>query len=85
MPRNICLTFSRHAANNGVMTVNNTISRIIAFAAAQKWSRNRLATEAGLAESTIREIFEPGWNPRLETLLKLEAIVPDDFNQVDAA
>jgi len=61
------------------MIVNDSIQRIRAFAASMKWSRNRIATEAGIAESTIRNIFEDDWNPRVETLRQLEKVIPDDF------
>lgn len=61
------------------MLVDQSIARVRAFAAAKKWSRNKLATEAGVAESTIRSFGEPGWSPNAETLRRLEAIIPPDF------
>lgn len=48
-----------------------------------KWSRNRLATEARIAESTIRGLGEPGWSPNTDTLRRLEAVIPDDFRMPD--
>ena len=57
------------------MVIDNAIARVRAFMATTGWSRNRLAIEAGLAESTIRNIAEPNWNPTADTLRQLEAVV----------
>lgn len=67
------------------MTVNDTIRRIRAFARFKGWNRNRLATEAKVAESTIRQIFDDGWNPRADTLRQLEAVIPAEFVPDDHA
>lgn len=67
------------------MTVNATIQRIRAFARFNGWNRNRLATEASVAESTIRQIFDDSWNPRADTLRQLERIVPADFTGIEQA
>lgn len=67
------------------MSVNDSINRIRAFALAKGWSRNRLATEARIAESTIRSLYEPDWNPTIHTVQALEGIIPDGFVSSDEA
>lgn len=61
------------------MLVDQAIARVRAYAAHMRWSRNKLATEAGIAESTIRSFGEPDWSPNADTLRKLEAIIPAEF------
>lgn len=41
-----------------------------------------LAQQAGVDEKSIRQARQQGWNPRAETLGKIEALVPPDW-QVD--
>lgn len=55
------------------------VTRIRSFVRAMDWSRSRLAAEAGLNESTIRLLDDERWNPTVETLRKLEAIIPPTF------
>lgn len=52
--------------------LNNIIMQIIADANAQGYTKNALATKAGLAPNTLRKFGEDGWNPSLDTLQKLE-------------
>lgn len=59
--------------------IDASIARIRAYAKHRGWTRNKLATEAGLAESTIRDIDSPGWCPTAATLRTLEGIIPADF------
>lgn len=61
------------------MLIDRSIARVRAYAAHMKWTRNKLATEAGVAESTIRSFGEPDWSPNADTLRRLEMIVPADF------
>lgn len=61
------------------MLIDASIFRIRAYAKSRGWSRNKLATEAGLAESTIRGIDNPTWCPTADTLRTLESIIPEDF------
>ena len=35
---------------------------------------SRVATDAGLAEATLRYMHTPGWNPRAKTIRTLEAL-----------
>lgn len=57
----------------------NTVNRIRAYRAFRKWSIQRLAREAGLGESTIRQLDADTWNPTFVILQKLHAVVPTDF------
>jgi ribosome-binding protein aMBF1 (putative translation factor) len=36
------------------------------------WSKNKLAKEAGIRESTLRKMNEQTWNPNTKTLRKIE-------------
>ena len=64
-------------------TVQAAIARIRAFAAAQGWSRSRLATEAGMSDTVLRHFDRPDWNPTVETLRKLEGPIPDGWQPGD--
>lgn len=44
------------------------------------WSKSKLASEAGMPESTLRHFNKPNWDPRSSTLRKLESVVPQDFD-----
>lgn len=57
--------------------VKTAIATIRAYRKMKGWSINRLATEAAITQSTIQNIDSTSWNPRSETLVKLEAIIPD--------
>ena len=59
------------------------IARIRAFAAAQGWSRSRLANEAGIAATVLRHFGRPDWNPTADTLRKLEAPIPEGWQPGD--
>jgi 3,4-dihydroxy 2-butanone 4-phosphate synthase/GTP cyclohydrolase II len=56
------------------------LERVVRYAEATGISRNGLANKAGLNESTIRSLGDPQWDPRVSTLKKLEAVIPDDFS-----
>lgn len=56
------------------MLVDQAIENVRSFAIAKGWSRWKLATEAGLHQNTLRYFDREDWNPRVETLRKLEAI-----------
>lgn len=62
------------------MLIERSIARVRAYAAHKGWSRNALAKAAGLNESTIRGIDRPDWSPTADTLRRLEAAVPADFD-----
>lgn len=59
--------------------IDGAIARIKAYAAARGWSKSRLAKEAGLGDTTLRHFGRSGWNPTIETLRRLEAIIPAEF------
>lgn len=56
------------------------LARIRAYAQHKRWGKHRLAREAHLHPNTLRDFDNPKWNPRLETLLKLKRLVPDEFD-----
>jgi 3,4-dihydroxy 2-butanone 4-phosphate synthase/GTP cyclohydrolase II len=59
--------------------IDQAVTRIRAFAAAQGWRKSRLAKEAGMQDTTLRNFDDPDWNPTLETVRRLEALIPADF------
>lgn len=70
------------------MMIDRTIERIRAYRAHRGWSILRFAKEAGIGESTIRRLDDPEWSPTVDTLRRLERVVPDDFmsnQQTEAA
>ena len=60
--------------------IDHTISRIRAFAVYRGWKKSRLAAEAGINDTTLRHFDDPNWNPTIETLRRLETIIPADFD-----
>jgi ribosome-binding protein aMBF1 (putative translation factor) len=63
----------------GVMLIERSIDRVRAFRKAMGWSIHRFATEASVADSTIRPMDANDWSPTADTLKKLEAVIPPDF------
>lgn len=55
------------------------LNRIRAFAEAQNWKKSKLAKEAGLGDTTLRNFDNEKWNPTVKVLRKIEKIIPDDF------
>lgn len=66
-----------------VHTVDAILERVRAFRRARGWSINRLAGEAGMPESTIRDMDAADWSPTVATLRKLEALIPKSFDPDD--
>jgi hypothetical protein len=63
-----------------LIKIDEPINRIkIYLFAVAGMNRNQIAEAAGLSEGATRGMHDPAWNPTLETLRKLEALVPDDF------
>lgn len=62
-----------------MVTIRHSIDRIRAYATARNWTKSRLAREAGMIDTTLRDFHNEDWNPTLETVRRLEAVVPDDF------
>lgn len=57
------------------MDSNALISRVRSFAAEKGWKPARFARTAGLHPNTLRNFDNEAWNPTLETLRKLEAVI----------
>jgi len=60
-------------------SIQATIERIRAFARAKGWAKSRLAVEAGMRPTVLRDFDQPDWNPTADTLRRLEAIIPKTF------
>ena len=65
-------------------TIDQSIARIRAYADAHGWRKSRLAKEAGMQDTTLRGFDTSDWNPTVETLRKLEAIIPENFDPLAA-
>ncbi|MDB5358893.1 MAG: hypothetical protein JWO51_190 [Rhodospirillales bacterium] len=61
------------------MGIDQTIARIRSYAVFRGWRKSRLAAEAKMSDTTLRDFDEPDWNPTAETIRRLEAIIPADF------
>jgi len=59
--------------------LDTAIERIRAYARARGWKKSRLAKEAGMADTVLRDFERPDWNPTAETLRRLEAIIPSQW------
>lgn len=59
------------------MSIDQAINQVRAFRIAKGWSINKFATEAGVAEATLRKIDDPAWNPERRTLKRLEAVMAE--------
>ncbi len=87
--RSSSLTFASRCEYRRAVTepVPNTstaaIARLRAWASAKGWTKSRFAGEAGLVDTTLRNFHAPSWNPTVETLEKLEAVIPDGWQPGD--
>ncbi len=60
--------------------LDTTIERIRAYARSQGWKKSRLAKEAGMADTVLRDFDQHDWNPTAETIRRLEAIIPQQWD-----
>lgn len=62
-------------------TCSQCFTRVKAWLAARTESRLSIAKASGVQEKTLRVADAEGdeWNPTVKTLLKLEAVIPHDF------
>lgn len=61
------------------MMIDQTIERVRAYRRHQGWSILRFAKEAGMGESTIRNMDHDDWSPTADTLRRLERVIPEGF------
>ena len=66
---------------DSLIGVDAAIARIRAFATSKGWRKSRLAAEAGMSDTTLRNFDDPCWSPTADTLRRLEAIIPVDFGR----
>lgn len=63
------------------MDIEAAINRIKYYVFAEKgWTKNELAKAAGVPFNVVAKIHETTWNPTLEKLKALEAVVPKSFS-----
>lgn len=60
-------------------TIELSIQRIRSYAKAKGWPPSRLAKEAGMGNTTLRNFHNPDWNPTASILKRLEGVIPDGF------
>lgn len=63
--------------------VTQSKSRVRAWLATAEVPKARIAAEAGIDEKTIRLAIKGKWNPRANTLAKLEALIPQDWQPAE--
>lgn len=63
------------------MDIEKNIRRIRDYRHHKGWSVSKLASEAGLGESTIRKIDDDDWNPTAETIAALESAIPSGWRR----
>lgn len=66
-------------------SIDHSIQRIKAFAKTAGLKPRQLALKAGLHGNSLRDFDSEEWNPHVETVRKLEAVIPDDFKPGEAA
>lgn len=52
--------------------------RVYAFAV-QGWTKKELADRADVSENTLRHIHDSDWNTSLDTIRRLESVIPEDW------
>ncbi len=60
-------------------SIRHSIERIRAFARARNWTKSRLAREAGMIDTPLRDFHRDDWNPTADTIRRLETVIPEDF------
>jgi len=65
-------------------SVDDAISVIKAYARFKGWTRWRLAKEARMHDTTLRDFDSPLWSPTVATLRILYALIPADFDPATA-
>ena len=60
--------------------VDNSVARIRSYVRKSGIKPGALARQAVLGRNTLRDIDQASWNPRLQTLRQLEALIPEDFS-----
>ena len=61
------------------MLIDKVISRIVAWRDHNAWSNNRMSKEAGVPQSTLRDMGRSTWSPSCATIRACERIIPDDW------
>jgi ribosome-binding protein aMBF1 (putative translation factor) len=59
------------------------IRQIRSFAEKKGWRKSRLAKEAGIRDTTLRNFDSPHWRPTIETIERLEALIGKDSGEPD--
>ena len=65
------------------LRIDDTIARIRAWLLMSGATNLSLAGAAGVDEKTIRQAQSKGWNPTVDTIRKLEALIPKDWKPGD--
>lgn len=61
--------------------IAQSLARVRAYKRAKNLKNRQLAKLAKLHPNTITKLDDPNWQPELETVRKLESIVPANFNE----
>lgn len=67
------------------MRIDQAINRIKAYVATCGMPKERIAEQAHLHRNTLVGMNRPEWSPNADTLRKLEAIIPPDFDAQEVA
>lgn len=61
------------------MGINQVINRIRSWQIDRGVSISHLARQSKVSRRTLCGLHDPGWNPRADTLEKLEAVMPPNY------
>jgi len=68
------------SGNSKAASVDDAIFAIRAYARVRGWTKSRVAVEAGLADTSLRQFWLDTWQPRPDMLRVLHALIPPDFD-----
>ena len=60
-------------------TIEHTAARVRAFIASRQMKQSDMADRSGVTARTIQNLMQPGWRANIDTLMKIERIIPPDF------
>ena len=61
-------------------TLAAVIGRVQAYVRTQPRRKRALAAQVGVAPNTLGRVEAPDWRPSLDTLARLEAVIPHGWN-----
>lgn len=61
------------------MNIDSSIGRVRDYVLKSGRTKVAIAADAGISDTTLRDVHRPDWNPRAATLRAVERIIPPGF------